>query len=267
MRLTATDIVGYYLPSRCPVRLFLRQHNTEEAPPSAYVEVVRRLGAEHERKHLATLPAAVDLSGGELEEQAARTIDEIGRGGPVIYQGVLKASRTMGGEQHEIVGRPDFLVRGEDGSYVIRDSKMARRITEKDHAEILLQVGLYGWLYEQTFGGPPAALEVHSGTEEVVPVSYDGGVAALAALEEILQHKQAASEPQSPVGWSKCGGCGFFGHCWPQAVENHDVALVQGVDQIVPVDIYVPGCPPGPQSLLHGILTLHDKIMAGEIVR
>jgi NADH-quinone oxidoreductase subunit B len=42
---------------------------------------------------------------------------------------------------------------------------------------------------------------------------------------------------------------------------------VQGVDQVVPVDIYVPGCPPGPQSLMHGILTLHDKIMSGEIVR
>jgi len=27
----------------------------------------------------------------------------------------------------------------------------------------------------------------------------------------------------------------------------------------------VPGCPPGPQSLMHGILTLHDKIMKGEI--
>ena len=45
---------------------------------------------------------------------------------------------------------------------------------------------------------------------------------------------------------------------------NND-ALVQGVDQVVPVDVYVPGCPPGPQSLMHGILTLHDKIMAGEI--
>jgi NADH-quinone oxidoreductase subunit B len=42
---------------------------------------------------------------------------------------------------------------------------------------------------------------------------------------------------------------------------------VQGVDHIVPVDVYVPGCPPGPQSLMHGILTLHDKIMAGEINR
>ena len=43
----------------------------------------------------------------------------------------------------------------------------------------------------------------------------------------------------------------------------NNYALVQGVDQVVPVDIDVPGCPPGPQSLMHGILTLHANIMAG----
>ena len=47
----------------------------------------------------------------------------------------------------------------------------------------------------------------------------------------------------------------------------NNYALVQGVDQVVPVDMYVPGCPPGPQSLMHSILTLHDKIVAGEINR
>jgi NADH-quinone oxidoreductase subunit B len=56
-----------------------------------------------------------------------------------------------------------------------------------------------------------------------------------------------------------------MGACASTGGMFNNYALVQGVDQIVPVDIYVPGCPPGPQSLMHGILTLHDKIMSGEI--
>ena len=37
-------------------------------------------------------------------------------------------------------------------------------------------------------------------------------------------------------------------------------AVVQGVDTIVPVDIYVPGCPPKPEMLMYGILRLHEKV-------
>jgi NADH-quinone oxidoreductase subunit B len=58
-----------------------------------------------------------------------------------------------------------------------------------------------------------------------------------------------------------------MGACASSGGMFNNYALVQGVDQVVPVDIYVPGCPPGPQSLMHGILSLQDKIMAGEIVR
>lgn len=56
-----------------------------------------------------------------------------------------------------------------------------------------------------------------------------------------------------------------MGACASSGGMFNNYALVQGVDQVVPVDIYVPGCPPGPQSLIHGILTLQSKIMAGEI--
>jgi NADH-quinone oxidoreductase subunit B len=58
-----------------------------------------------------------------------------------------------------------------------------------------------------------------------------------------------------------------MGACASTGGMFNNYALVQGVDQVVPVDVYVPGCPPGPQSLMHGILTLHEKIRSGEIVR
>jgi len=42
----------------------------------------------------------------------------------------------------------------------------------------------------------------------------------------------------------------------------NNYAIVQGVDHIVPVDIYLPGCPPRPEMLMDAILKLHDKIQA-----
>lgn len=58
-----------------------------------------------------------------------------------------------------------------------------------------------------------------------------------------------------------------MGACASSGGMFNNYALVQGVDQIVPVDMYVPGCPPGPQSLIHGILSLQQMIMDGEIRR
>ena len=47
----------------------------------------------------------------------------------------------------------------------------------------------------------------------------------------------------------------------------NNYAIVQGVDQIVPVDVYIPGCPPGPETLMHGILNLHEMVRTGEIMK
>jgi NADH-quinone oxidoreductase subunit B len=47
----------------------------------------------------------------------------------------------------------------------------------------------------------------------------------------------------------------------------NNYAIVQGVDQVVPVDIYAPGCPPGPETLMNAIVTLHHKILTGEITK
>src|SRR5215207_1660165 len=58
-----------------------------------------------------------------------------------------------------------------------------------------------------------------------------------------------------------------MGVCASSGGMFNNYALVQGVDQIVPVDVYTPGCPPGPETLMHGILQLHEQIQHGEIFK
>jgi NADH-quinone oxidoreductase subunit B len=58
-----------------------------------------------------------------------------------------------------------------------------------------------------------------------------------------------------------------MGVCASSGGMFNNYAIVQGVDQVVPVDVYAPGCPPGPETLIHAIGTLHEKIQNGDIVR
>ena len=51
-----------------------------------------------------------------------------------------------------------------------------------------------------------------------------------------------------------------MGVCASSGGMFNNYAIVQGVDHIVPVDIYLPGCPPRPEMLLNAILALHEQI-------
>jgi NADH-quinone oxidoreductase subunit B len=52
-----------------------------------------------------------------------------------------------------------------------------------------------------------------------------------------------------------------MGVCASSGGMFNNYAIVQGVDHVVPVDIYLPGCPPRPEMLLDSIFKLHDKIL------
>ncbi len=230
MRLTASDFMIYWRPSPCKLRVFLHEKGEPGAEPGAFDEVMRRLGIRHEQEHLATLGPYLDLGTVLLDERVGRTQEAIANKVPVIYQPAFCVRHRIAGTDVEIVGAPDFLILDGDG-YVIRDCKLSRHIEAEIHPEIIVQVQLYGLLFERSTGVPAKALQVYNGMKEIVLVEDDGGEWALGVLDNLLRIRLVDEEPYEPVGWSKCGGCGFNQVCMDKAESEGSVALVPDVDQ------------------------------------
>jgi len=106
-------------------------------------------------------------------------------------------------------------------------------------------------------GGPRSDLDRFGAVPRATPrvsdlIIVSGTLTLKMALRTKLLYEQMP-DPKYVISMGSCSNCG--------GLFQLAYSVCKGVDKIVPVDVYVPGCPPRPEALTEGLLRIQDKMM------
>jgi NADH-quinone oxidoreductase subunit B len=144
--------------------------------------------------------------------------------------------------------------------------------SEVDPARFVLDWGLEYSVWLFNFGLACCAVEFAAATmshaealrADPLPAEIGSRHADLVVISGTVTDKMAPAirevydrlpTPKYVVSFGSCANCG--GPYWDS------YCVTKGVDQLIPVDLYVPGCPPRPEALLEGLASLQGRIGAG----
>jgi NADH-quinone oxidoreductase B subunit len=188
----------------------------------------------------------------------------------------------MGDSPQSIVHSPQIAVKTVDGGLSSVDTKdFAYKESFGNSGLIITKLdNLLNWsrlssLFPMTFGIACCAIEFMStgttpydmdrfgmapmATPRQADVMIVAGTVTFKMADRIKRLYEQMAEPRYVISMGSCSNCG--GPYW-----QHGYHVVKGVDKIIPVDVYVPGCPPRPEALIGGILKLHEKIQGESIL-
>ena len=105
-------------------------------------------------------------------------------------------------------------------------------------------------------GGPRADLDRFGCVPRATPRQSDlmivAGTVTLKMASRVKLLYEQMPHPKFVISMGSCSNCG--------GLFDLGYSVLRGVDKVIPVDIYVPGCPPRPEALTEGILEIQDKI-------